>query len=113
MVALRQPGPAALGERFDLVLLAIKPQMWSQSADAIARFAQSALVPSIMAGIRTATLRAKLRTDRVVRAMPNLAAEIGDSMTVGFAAPELMSQEDRILATELFTCIGRMEWLPS
>ncbi|MEJ6783983.1 pyrroline-5-carboxylate reductase [Aminobacter sp. Piv2-1] len=113
LVLLRQTLPASEAERFDVVLLAIKPQMLSQSVDEIVRFTEGALVVSIMAGITTPALRTKLRTDRVIRTMPNLAAEIGYSMTVGFADADLVSKDDRILASELLACIGRVEWLSS
>ncbi|ENN88413.1 pyrroline-5-carboxylate reductase [Rhizobium freirei PRF 81] len=98
-------------ERFDIVVLAIKPQMFAQAADEIVPLTRHALTISIMAGLKTTALRQKFESDRVVRTMPNLAAEIGDAMTVCFAEPHFISEEDRVLATELLECIGNVEWL--
>lgn len=112
-VLLRESLHDVEGEQFDIVVLAIKPQMFTQAAQEIAHFTGDALTLSIMAGLKTTTLRTKLESDRVVRTMPNLAAEIGYGMTVGFAEPRLISDEDRMLATELLECIGRVEWLSS
>ncbi|MFE0013733.1 pyrroline-5-carboxylate reductase [Mesorhizobium sp. NPDC059054] len=111
LVAVRQPSEVSKSDLFDLVLLAIKPQMWAQSATELAPLVQGALVVSIITGIKTMALRTGLETDRVIRAMPNLAAEIGHSMTVAFAGSNL-SSSDKALATSLFTCIGWVEWLP-
>lgn len=63
------------------VLMAIKPQVLpmlaTQTRGALAR----RLVVSILAGVRLATLERTLGTARVVRAMPNLAASIGEGAT--------------------------------
>jgi pyrroline-5-carboxylate reductase len=54
------------------------------------------LVLSIMAGVRIETLKRALPTTKIIRAMPNLPAQVGMGMT-GFTADVTVSR------TELFT----------
>ncbi|MFF0384092.1 pyrroline-5-carboxylate reductase family protein [Streptomyces sp. NPDC004286] len=67
----------------DLLILAIPPQAFDSFADSLPRGACArATVVSIMAGVRLETLASALGTRTVLRAMPNLAARVGQSMTV-------------------------------
>jgi pyrroline-5-carboxylate reductase len=69
-----------IGQKFDTVLLGIKPQMIGSLAAEIAPLLNNgALLISILAGTVTATLSAHFPSSRVVRLMPNLAAAIGKS----------------------------------
>lgn len=67
----------------DLLVLAIPPQAFDSFADGLPRGAcAETTVVSIMAGVRLDTLSSALGTGTVLRAMPNLAARVGQSMTV-------------------------------
>ena len=63
----------ALADRSDIVILSVRPQDWQE----IAVSAPDKLVISVMAGVTLAEIAARLGTDRVVRALPNAAAEVG------------------------------------
>jgi pyrroline-5-carboxylate reductase len=63
-------------------------------------------VVSVMAGISVARLGALLGHSKIVRAMPNLGAAVGESATVYFASPEV--DPEACLSVERFLCsIGR------
>ena len=69
-----------------LVILAVKPQNFQDLAPTLKPALDgSALVISIMAGVTLATLRTGLGTDRVVRVMPNIAAQVGRGASVWIA----------------------------
>lgn len=66
-----------------LVILAVKPQNFQDLAPALQPALDgSSLVISIMAGVTLETLRTGLGTDRVVRVMPNIAAQVGRGASV-------------------------------
>jgi pyrroline-5-carboxylate reductase len=67
----------------DLLVLAIPPQAFDSFAEGLPHGACArATVVSVMAGVRVETLASALGTDAVLRAMPNLASRVGQSMTV-------------------------------
>lgn len=90
----------------DLAILAIKPQQFSALRAELIAMKLPVLV-SIMAGIPLSSLQPVSR--HVARAMPNLPAMIGESMT-GLCAPEL-PEELRSAVTQLFEAIGRVAWV--
>lgn len=67
---------------------------------------------SIMAGVTCAFLAGALGTQRVVRAMPNLAATIGRSSTAVTAPPEAEEAGDLEFARRLFATVGEIYPLP-
>ncbi len=67
----------------DYVLLAVKPQDFASLAHALSGQAHGKKIfLSIMAGVSIAELKKQLHTRRVVRAMPNLAAQTGQAFVV-------------------------------
>ena len=69
-----------------LAILAVKPQNFQDLAPALRpALDDAALVISIMAGVTLETLRTGLGTDRVVRVMPNIAAQVGRGASVWIA----------------------------
>ena len=90
-----------LTRRSDVVILSVRPhQFFDLALDVGER-----LVISVMAGVSMATLQSALRTDRVVRAMPNAAAEIGLSYTPWLAGAGL-TEKDRTFVRALFESCG-------
>ena len=74
----------------DLIILAVKPQ------DSIILFENiqpyidnQQLILSIMAGIPIKTISESLKTNKIIRAMPNLPAQVGSGMTVYSSANEV------------------------
>lgn len=93
-----------LARRSDIVILSVRPHQFFDLSLDIGR----QLVISVMAGVSMATLRSRLGTDRVVRAMPNAAAELGLSYTPWLAGAGV-SEEDRAFVKALFTACGETD----
>ncbi|AEV16586.1 Pyrroline-5-carboxylate reductase [Thermus sp. CCB_US3_UF1] len=67
---------------------------------------------SIMAGVSTAVLARRLDNRRVVRAMPNVAAAIGESSTALTALREARQAGDLEFARALFATVGDVYEIP-
>ena len=86
--------PAAFVSECEIVILAVKPQDFTDLAFQIKPFVKPhQLVLSIMAGIKIDTIIHRLVVDRVVRCMPNLPAQIGMGMTVFTSSPGIDKKE--------------------
>jgi pyrroline-5-carboxylate reductase len=98
------------GERFDAVLLGIKPQMLGGAAPGLAGLVGEAVLLSILAGVEIATLAALFpRASGIVRIMPNLAAALGKSPIALFASD--IAPERREAMSALMAPLGAPEWL--
>jgi pyrroline-5-carboxylate reductase len=86
-----------------LVVLAVKPQ---ELATVKGRVRPGALIVSIMAGVRIATIQQAFDHPFVVRAMPNTPAAIRAGMTAWTAAPGV-TVEQRSVARQLLGAVGR------
>jgi len=76
-----QHNPAAMPA--DVLVIAVKPQVFGDLAAGIkSRVGPQTRVLSIMAGVSTATLEAKLGTPNVARAMPNTPGLVGMGVTI-------------------------------
>ncbi len=94
-----------------VAVLAVKPQMLREVAHAHAASLADALVVSVAAGIRLADLSRWLGGHRrIVRAMPNTPALVGEGVT-GLAASPGLSQGDRTAAQTLFDAVGSSLWV--
>ena len=81
-VRVEAAGGAALAGA-DIVVWAVKPQVFGEAAAPCAPFVGGALHLSVMAGIRSDAIARATGSERVVRAMPNTPALIGE----GIAGP--------------------------
>ena len=107
--ARHEPDAEALAAACDVVVLAVKPRVIPAVAarifDAVA--AARPLIVSIAAGIDLARLESLLPEGaRVVRAMPNMAAGVGQSMTA-LAAGAAADESDLAAARALMDSVGR------
>ena len=100
---------AEAGAAADILVLAIKPQMLPAMTAEIAGVAGGALLVSMLAGVRTATLSHLFPDTRLVRIMPNLTVRIGMGVTAMFAAGA--SPADRATMDALMTPTGLAMWL--
>lgn len=89
-----------------VVLLAIKPQLIAEVADRLRPRLGNALVISILAGAQSATL-CRLLSPRVVRAMPNTPAQVGQGATVLYGG----DADDRAIADALMSAAGAVHWI--
>lgn len=93
----------------DVLVLAIKPQLWRTVAPALAgRVGPMTVVISVMAGVTTADLAVCFSRSPIVRAMPNTPAAIGQGATALYTDAGEMVQG---VAEALFGPAGATLWL--
>ncbi len=96
------PNDRALG-RAKTVVLAVKPQVWREAAEAVAPVLDpEAIIISIAAGVSTADLATVFGARRIARVMPTTAAAIGQGTASVYAA----DPEARGRAHALFEPLG-------
>lgn len=93
-----------------LVVWAVKPQSFAVAARNSVPHVANALHLSVMAGIRTDTLAAATGSARVVRAMPNTPALIGEGIA-GLYATAAVTGADRTLVEQVLAPSGELLWV--
>ncbi|KIQ35920.1 pyrroline-5-carboxylate reductase [Variovorax paradoxus] len=96
--------------RCAVVVWAVKPQTFAEAAKQVRAFAGDALHLSVAAGIPSDSIARWVGTERVVRAMPNTPALVGQGMTGLFARPDVTGA-DRALVSQLLTPTGELLWV--
>ena len=119
-LGVRVTADAAAARGAQGVVLAVKPQHFLEAAQAIGSLSGATCVVSVMAGWSSAAIRAALSGGsdgggndgpRVVRAMPNMAAQVGLSMTA-VARGAGATSDDVTAALRLFSAIGKAVEIP-
>ena len=108
ITALPAAGPALA--RADLVVWAVKPQIFSEAAAPVMPHTRGALHLSVAAGIRTDSISRWVGTDRVVRCMPNTPALVGQGITGLFACPSVTTT-DQQLVEQVIGTTGQYLWV--
>jgi pyrroline-5-carboxylate reductase len=93
----------------DLVVWAVKPQAFKEAVAPVSPFTQGALHLSVAAGVTSSSIANWLGTERVVRAMPNTPALIGQGIT-GLFAREGTTDMDRALVDAVIGVTGQHLW---
>jgi len=96
--------------RCAVVVWAVKPQTFADAAKQVRAFAESALHLSVAAGIPSTSIARWLGSERVVRAMPNTPALVGQGMT-GLYARAGVDAADRALVAQLLAPTGELLWV--
>lgn len=96
----------------DVIVLAVKPKLITHVLDEISTLlAPSSLIVSLAAGVTLDTLRQHIpHHSQVIRAMPNIAAEVGQSATLLLKSENLSSQQSFIIE-QCFQQCGLIEWV--
>ena len=94
----------------DLIVWAIKPQVFAEAARPAAPHVARALHLSVAAGITSDSMVRWLDTQRVVRAMPNTPALVGLGQTGLYARPSV-SEADRQLVEQVLAATGQTLWV--
>ena len=94
----------------DLVVWAVKPQVFKEAALPVAAFTKKALHLSVAAGIRSESIARWLQTDRVVRSMPNTPALVGQGIT-GLFARAGVSALDKQWVEKVLQSTGEWLWV--
>ncbi|MDM9620538.1 pyrroline-5-carboxylate reductase [Rhizobium sp. AC44/96] len=90
-----------LVDRSDVVILSVRPQDWNPDLFD----ARGKLLISVMAGIRLSALVSAHGSERVVRALPNAAAEVQHSYTPWLPSPSV-NADDRTIVSRIFAACG-------
>jgi pyrroline-5-carboxylate reductase len=93
-----------------LVVWAVKPQVFADAAAPCAAHVTGALHLSVMAGIRTDALVRATGSPRVVRAMPNTPALIGQGIAGLYARPQV-DADGRAWVEQLLAPTGSTLWV--
>ncbi len=93
-----------------LVVWAVKPQLFAEAAAPCAGHVAAALQLSVMAGIRSDAIVRASGSERVVRAMPNTPALIGQGIA-GLYAREAVSAAERAVVEQVLAPTGELLWL--
>lgn len=93
-----------------LVVWAVKPQLFGEAAAPLQGLLTHALQLSVMAGIRSDAVARATGSERVVRAMPNTPALIGQGIA-GLFARAAVSAADQALIELVLAPTGAMLWV--
>lgn len=108
-----EPTPRSIADTA-LVVLAVKPQQMREACTALAPHLAGGNAPvvlSIAAGTRIADIARWLGgLERIVRAMPNTPALIGEGIS-GLYAPAAVSADERALAAGVLEAGGEVLWV--
>jgi pyrroline-5-carboxylate reductase len=94
----------------DLVVWAVKPQVFRQAAQQVTSYTRNALHLSVAAGIRSDSIARWLGTERIVRAMPNTPALIRQGISALFAR-EPVSVSDKAWIDDVIASTGKLVWV--
>jgi pyrroline-5-carboxylate reductase len=103
--------PDKLGGWAEVVILAVKPQDLATVADGLRGTLGTTPVVSVLAGTSIPRIAEALATDRVIRIMPNLAAEIGRAV-IGFSPATAVTAEVAAAVRELLSGAGLLVEVP-
>jgi pyrroline-5-carboxylate reductase len=92
------------------IVWAVKPQTFREAAAQAASHTTGALHLSVMAGITSTSMAQLLGTQRIVRAMPNTPALIGQGIA-GLYARAAVSEADKLLIEALMATTGEHLWV--
>ncbi len=91
----------------DIIVLAVKPQSAQALFDEIRAYvAADQLILTIMAGVSIETIRRALNTPKIIRAMPNLPAQIGEGMSV-YTSTDEVTRIELVMVQNLLNTTGK------
>ncbi len=94
----------------DLVIWAVKPQIFKQVALTVAPYTAQALHLSVAAGIPSDSIAQWVGSERIVRAMPNTPALIGKGIS-GLFARAAVTSADKDWVGQVMATTGEFLWL--
>ncbi|MEW6584438.1 MAG: pyrroline-5-carboxylate reductase [Nitrospirota bacterium] len=99
-------------KRCNIIIFAVKPQNMDEVTAEIAdTLAKEAIVISIAAGITLSYLSSRLKTDRIIRVMPNTPALVLEGMSV-LSLCECIADKEMSIVRDIFMSVGKVLVLP-
>ncbi|MET0541624.1 MAG: pyrroline-5-carboxylate reductase [Variovorax sp.] len=108
IAAAAEAGPGLA--RCEVVVWAVKPQTFAEAAHPVRAHAAAALHLSVAAGIPSGSIARWLGSERIVRAMPNTPALVGQGMT-GLFARAAVDAADRARVEQVLAPTGELLWV--
>ncbi|RZL90851.1 MAG: pyrroline-5-carboxylate reductase [Variovorax sp.] len=96
--------------RCEVLVWAVKPQTFAEAARPVQAHAGRALHLSVAAGIPSDSIARWLGSERIVRAMPNTPALVGQGMT-GLFARDAVDAQDRTVVEKVLAPTGELLWV--
>ena len=91
----------------DLVVLAVKPQAFAGLSKEIKSYiSPDQVILSIMAGISIGQIQEQLGLEKIIRAMPNISAQIGEGMSV-FTSSDAVTRIELVTVQNLLESTGK------
>ncbi|MBN2654671.1 MAG: pyrroline-5-carboxylate reductase [Nitrospirae bacterium] len=101
-----------VAEKCSIVILAVKPQNMAEVLEELSTVVTpEQTVVSVAAGISISFIKSKIKTEKIVRVMPNTPATVQKAMTVLTLAKEL-SQSEYAKINEIFSAVGKTIMMP-
>lgn len=100
-------------KRADLLIFAVKPQDCNALFNTIKPYVdEQQVILSIMAGVKIETIKNAFNTNKVIRAMPNLPAQVGYGMTV-FTSSDAVTRIELVMVHNLMNATGKTLYVAS
>ena len=110
-VRLERSADAISGETFDMLVIAIKPQMIADVLPGYAKhLASDGLVLSMAAGTSCASLAKAAGECAIVRIMPNMPSAIGKGVSGAYANPHVTPQQKQAVEAMMLRA-GELVWV--
>jgi len=90
----------------DMIILAVKPQDLGKIIEQVGTLKPEQCVLSIMAGVKLSELCDRIKHHSVIRAMPNMPAQIGQGISVWIASSEVSAQQKK-MAESILSSLGQ------
>jgi pyrroline-5-carboxylate reductase len=92
----------------DYIILAVKPQIIELVLEDIKDFAQSKVIISIAAGVKTRILSQYFTADtKIIRVMPNTPALVAEGMSAIYYSPSVEADE-KVFVEKIFNSFGKI-----
>ena len=98
-------------EGADLIILAVKPQDLTQTMEELKSPTPQQAVLSIIAGASLSALQDGLSHPSIIRAMPNMPAQIGEGITI-WTSTAKVNQKQKELAQSILSSLGKEIYVP-
>lgn len=99
--------PGSYIKEADLIIFAVKPQDCNALFASVSPYIdEQQVILSIMAGVKMETISTAFNTNKVIRAMPNLPAQVGVGMTA-FTSSEAVTRIELVMVQNLLNGTGK------
>jgi len=92
-----------LVKKSSIIILAVKPQDFLKIDKVVTE--KNKLIVSIMAGVSIRSIAGKFKTEKIIRAMPNMASGFNSGVT-GWTSTKYVSEKEKSIVRDIFNTMG-------